>query len=382
MKKILAMILASVLALSAFSACADDKKTESTAANDESKTENQKNDNSSKGGVNITVPDKDESKTESEKEDDESKGNTSITVPDKTDDSLVGVWTGGDSTAIATYIFEAGGSGNFVSYVGEEKTVSTITWGVNGNKLAINYGGGAFFVEYEYALKDGALDLSANGSMITYKNGVHDVELEDAPYDVDPEIVGVWYCDITNVTYTLNEDGSGKMLMESGKNATVLDMKWYVDGDSLFFSLRKMGVELELEKYTYMMHEGGLAIINDKNQANVYERVEDTPEESSEEESGAVIDYPKNGGDDNLAGYWYGEGFDMEIEADGTGRRIYEGTASDAFWGIKEGQFYFTFISVDGASFTDIYDYIVDAGKLYVTDPDGIETVFSSTPLE
>ncbi|MBQ3195370.1 MAG: hypothetical protein IJB65_02785 [Clostridia bacterium] len=357
MKRILAFVFALGLCACSFAGCGDkqtDPKDESTLSQTEGKT-------------------------------DEKESKPDISVPQNVDEMLVGVWTGSDNTATGTYIFEKGGTGNFVSYTDGGKTVTTIKWGVEGSKLSVSFDGSDIKVQYTYSIGEGQITLTANDVATVYKAGPNPNSGDDVKRAIDPAIVGVWSCNVDGyiMTYTLNEDGSGIMRSGAANKADEMDIRWYVDGQKLFFSIRKMGVELAVEEYTYRLEDGALVIIYKDKYANKYEKVEDGDEESSteesstEESSAANLDYPKNGGDDNLAGYWQGTGFDMELEADGTGRRINGDDIFDAFWGVKEGQFYFTFIA-DGAAYTEAYDYIADGGKLYITDADGIETVLEA----
>ncbi len=344
MKKLLAFVLAGVLTASALSAC-DGKNTED------------------KGESSA-------SQAESKVEQTESKA--PVSVPDKTDDILIGAWTGADETAVGTYIFEKGGTGNFVSYMGDKRSVVTIKWGVNEDKLVVCFDGSDICVEYKYSLGEGEITLTANDKSIVYKSGPNPDRQDDAvKHEIDPAIAGDWSCTVDGITmaYSLNEDGSGLMTTSDAKNKETLDIRWYTEGEKLYISIRKLDIELVLEEYSYRLEGEELIIIAKDRYANKYQRVEEE------------IDYPKNGGDDNMAGNWYGTDFDMELEADGTGRYLSGDEKCDAFWGIKDGQFYFTYIKDDKTN-VSVYDYIADGGKLYITDEDGIETVFSSAPAE
>ncbi|MBE6678102.1 MAG: hypothetical protein E7597_04840 [Ruminococcaceae bacterium] len=344
MKKILAFVLAGLLAASALTACGG-KKTEE------------------KGG-DVT------SQTESKADQTESKA--PVAVPDKIDDILIGAWTGADETAVGTYIFEKGGTGNFVSYMGDKRSVVTVRWGINEDKLVVSFDGSDVSVEYKYSVGEGEITLTANEKSIVYKSGPNPDRQDNAvEHQIDPAIAGDWSCTVDGITmaYSLNKDGSGLMTTSDAKNKESLDIRWYTEGEKLYISIRKLDIELELEEYSYRLEGEELVIIARDRYANKYQRVEEE------------IDYPKNGGDDNLAGNWYGTDFDMELEADGTGRYINGDEKCDAFWGIKDGQFYFTYIKDDKAK-VSVYDYIADGGKLYITDEDGVETVLHSTSVE
>ena len=353
MKKILALIFALCLCASAFAGCAEEKANKNEESN--------------------------ASQTESKP--DTSAPNGEVSVPENSDKILVGVWTGSDKSATGTYIFNEGGRGNFVSYTDKGRTVNSIKWGTEGNLLSVSFDGANMKVEYEYRIGEGEIVLTTNGISTVYKSGPNPADSDNKKHETDSTLVGTWKCKVDGyvMTYVLEADGDGTMVSGEGTKSEEFDLRWYVDGEKLFFSMRNMGVEVALEEYTYRMEDGDLYIIYKDRYANKYEKADgESTEESAEESSKEVLDYPKNGGDDNMAGSWYGEGFDMELEADGTGRCIEGDKTYDAFWGIRDGQFYFTYIK-DEKPQTKIYDYIADGGKLYLTDSEGAETVFNST---
>ncbi len=343
MKRIFAILLASSLAISGFCACGSD-------------TENTLSESSAAESV----------------------------VADVNAEDIVGVWTGRDSASVATYVFNENGKGNLVTYQDNRKISMDVSWSVKGSTLKVTLstdGNVAAKLDYACQVTDSALNLTYNGVTISYKKGIYELSGDDrTDFERDDRLVGTWKSDDAkaDIEFTLNSDGSGKIHMDNYNMLVDADIIWYVEKEVLYFSIRNTGVELDRQDYTYELDGDKLTMVQSGIYTAYFERTRGGKEES---DADTLSDYPKNGGDDNLAGNWHGDGYVIEIEADGTGRYIFEGGSFEAFWGIKEGELYYTVLKEDKAE-TSVYSYIADGGKLYLTDGDGKETVLTATAIE
>ncbi|MBQ7048189.1 MAG: hypothetical protein IJN86_04495 [Clostridia bacterium] len=348
MKKILALLLTLSLAIGIFCACGNDTEDGSSASTGEMSGEK------------------------------------------ATKENILGVWTGTDGNAIATYIFEEGGKGYLVSY-GSTRNYLDLTWKLKDDKLKLKlYASGSSVtnIDYEVAVPENGLYLSYEGKPLLYEAGPYK-KAPGADYsdgEIPAEAVGTWLAEGENykTQMTLNADGTGTYYEQN--YSTVLkdcDIKWCAKDKRLHFSFRSHDVELETIYYDFQFSGGNLQLIEMSTYIAEFKRIDgegegeekdedkdEKPVEEPSSEAEKTTDYPTNGGDDNVVGTWHSIDYYWELEADGTGRYVSGDNAYDAFWGVKEGELYLIY-EKDGEAVVGCYSYIADNGKLYLTTESG-----------